>query len=479
LAEKLEPAKGGGIVRHVSFRVAAAAIVAVLWSSAAHSHVTLGSYVGAAQQSMGRAGHVWAVGLTSGGSVALDLGERWRLRFGLGWTRLWDDTSSTALIKFANRTTETTRAWTTTSLRVSGEFRPGVLEHLGSYLSVGIGTASWDVRTYPDYLPVEIVPSQGEPTEFRATELLLLGGFGIEPAISTNVHARIGVQADYFSGIGASVPAQFADDRSHVVVGLTFGLSYRFGAVPGAEPRTVSEPLIIRPEKRSTTADASSGDRDSVPATADTETPSPTKPESPPAQYLGPTTGELFASLVPESRRRPKHFDRDNAARLTQPREFADSDGDGIIDAIDRCPNTPKGFSVDVSGCMKLTAQADGFVLRVDYASGGTDPDSVSLLILDDLVTRLKGLPDVSVLVEGHTDNIGTDLDNLLLSQKRASKVKDYLVASGISPDRINAIGRGEAMPIASNGTASGRKANRRIEISYQQSFVDSSASRS
>ncbi|GAB4325636.1 MAG: hypothetical protein Kow0074_19520 [Candidatus Zixiibacteriota bacterium] len=455
-------------MRHYIWRAIAVAAFAFL-PSVAGANTIIGSHVGAIQQSMGRTGHEWAVGLTSGGSVSMALNERWRLRFGLEWSRLWNDTTSTALVKFANRTTETSQAWTTTSLRALGEFRPELLENLGSYLSFGVGTASWNVQSYPGYETIDVAQPNGGSKDFAATELLVIGGFGIEPAIASNIHARIGVHADYYSGIGASFPDGFRDNRSHFLVGLTFGLGFRFGSVYKAGSRSGGEHLIIRPAEKPAMQTAAHDDPP-IPPGSD---PGPDKlaVESQaisPLEYLGPTTGELFASLVPEACRETRH--------LKIPKEFAideehpvviDSDGDGISDEIDRCPSTPRGFSVDASGCMKLTAQSEGFVLRVNYASGASEPDSISVLILEDLATRLMDHPEATVLIEGHTDNIGTDLDNLILSQKRATRIKEYLVELGVAPDRINAVGRGEAEPIATNGTSSGRKANRRIEISY------------
>lgn len=73
--------------------------------------------------------------------------------------------------------------------------------------------------------------------------------------------------------------------------------------------------------------------------------------------------------------------------------------------------------------------------------------------------------PNSTVEVIGHTDNVGSAAANLDLSRRRAAAVAGVLTAYGVSPDRIVAIGRGEAEPIASNLTPEGRAANRRVEI--------------
>jgi OOP family OmpA-OmpF porin len=81
------------------------------------------------------------------------------------------------------------------------------------------------------------------------------------------------------------------------------------------------------------------------------------------------------------------------------------------------------------------------------------------------LADYLKRNPDRNIMIEGHTDNTGGSEYNLQLSQLRAQSVSSYLVASGVSPDRIRATGYGETRPEAPNDSATGRQQNRRVEI--------------
>jgi outer membrane protein OmpA-like peptidoglycan-associated protein len=68
--------------------------------------------------------------------------------------------------------------------------------------------------------------------------------------------------------------------------------------------------------------------------------------------------------------------------------------------------------------------------------------------------------------IEGHTDAVGSDQYNLKLSESRANSVRDYLVQSGLTADRIIAVrGLGKVQPVATNDTAEGRQMNRRVEI--------------
>ncbi|HEV7620647.1 MAG TPA: OmpA family protein, partial [Flavisolibacter sp.] len=88
-----------------------------------------------------------------------------------------------------------------------------------------------------------------------------------------------------------------------------------------------------------------------------------------------------------------------------------------------------------------------------------------SLVQLDELAVILNRYPEAKLIIEGHTDDVGTDEYNITLSQKRTESVKKYLVSKGISESRLTAIGYGESKPIADNKTSIGRAKNRRVEL--------------
>jgi outer membrane protein OmpA-like peptidoglycan-associated protein len=73
--------------------------------------------------------------------------------------------------------------------------------------------------------------------------------------------------------------------------------------------------------------------------------------------------------------------------------------------------------------------------------------------------------PKTAVVVQGHTDSTGTEEHNQALSERRAGAVESFLIARGVAADRIASIGHGEGAPIASNGTESGRRQNRRVDV--------------
>ena len=99
------------------------------------------------------------------------------------------------------------------------------------------------------------------------------------------------------------------------------------------------------------------------------------------------------------------------------------------------------------------------------FATGKADLQPGAMNTVDRLAVFLSEYPDKTVLIEGFTDNTGTDAFNQGLSERRAAAVESALIQAGVSPGRISTVGYGKARPIADNGTAEGRLRNRRVEI--------------
>ncbi len=90
---------------------------------------------------------------------------------------------------------------------------------------------------------------------------------------------------------------------------------------------------------------------------------------------------------------------------------------------------------------------------------------SQSYAELNELVDFMKRKKDIRIEIAGHTDSTGEEEDNIKLSQRRADRVKQYLVRKGIDANRIEAKGYGESQPVADNSTKEGRQKNRRTEV--------------
>jgi outer membrane protein OmpA-like peptidoglycan-associated protein len=148
-----------------------------------------------------------------------------------------------------------------------------------------------------------------------------------------------------------------------------------------------------------------------------------------------------------------------------------DTDGDGIPDSIDKCPNEPETFNgyQDEDGCPDEVPAAikkfTGVIKGINFKTKSAEITKDSHDVLDNAVQVLKDFPDVKLEIGGHTDNVGKAEFNLELSRTRAESVKAYLVEKGIAADRLTAVGYGMDKPIEPNKTAVGRAKNRRTEF--------------
>ncbi len=134
-----------------------------------------------------------------------------------------------------------------------------------------------------------------------------------------------------------------------------------------------------------------------------------------------------------------------------------DLDGDGVIDARDACPGTPRGAAVDKRGCWEVKG------LR--FATDSATIDANGEKALDEVAAVLSENPELRVQLDGHTDATASDEHNRALSERRAQAARSYLIAKGVDEDRLKAKGFGESKPAADNATAEGRAENRRTEV--------------
>ncbi len=147
-----------------------------------------------------------------------------------------------------------------------------------------------------------------------------------------------------------------------------------------------------------------------------------------------------------------------------------DTDGDGVNDEEDKCINE-KGPASNY-GCPvideKIVERVNKAAQNVFFATGSDKLLAKSFPKLNDVVSILKENPSYKVNVDGHTDDVGKDENNQVLSEKRAASVKAYLVSKGIDESRLTSTGYGETKPVADNKTAAGRAKNRRVEMTVR-----------
>lgn len=141
-----------------------------------------------------------------------------------------------------------------------------------------------------------------------------------------------------------------------------------------------------------------------------------------------------------------------------------DTDGDGVVDAQDKCANTPAAHKVDASGCSLKLTETVSIKLNITFDSGKSVVKPEFANEVAGLAKFMNEYEGTVVTIEGHTDSQGAESLNQKLSQSRADAVKAALISQyDISADRVTAVGYGESKPIADNATAQGREQNRRV----------------
>jgi outer membrane protein OmpA-like peptidoglycan-associated protein len=113
-----------------------------------------------------------------------------------------------------------------------------------------------------------------------------------------------------------------------------------------------------------------------------------------------------------------------------------------------------------------------GFIVTLPgifFDTGKSELKQGSRDTLARIANELRSNEAVSIVVEGHTDSVGSEQMNQQLSERRANAVRAFLIENGVPAARVTTIGRGEGSPVASNDTASGRQQNRRVELVIQQ----------
>ncbi len=151
-----------------------------------------------------------------------------------------------------------------------------------------------------------------------------------------------------------------------------------------------------------------------------------------------------------------------------------DTDMDGVFDHLDKCPNTPAKALVDASGCQKELEKEVSIKIHINFDSNKAVVKPKYFSEIEAVAKFMSEYAGTSVVIEGHTDSRGTAAHNQGLSIKRAEAVAQMLTKQfSIAASRVEAKGLGEDNPIADNETAEGRLANRRVVAVIKQQLKE------
>jgi len=143
-------------------------------------------------------------------------------------------------------------------------------------------------------------------------------------------------------------------------------------------------------------------------------------------------------------------------------KKVVDTDGDGVADDEDDCPQA-KGLAKN-NGCPEIVEKA--FVYQnIQFEFNSSVLKTSSYAFLEDLAQQIKKYPEATIYLNGHSSSEGTDLRNMMLSVDRANAVKAYLVNNGIANSKLITKGFGESVPLVPNTSEANKALNRRVEI--------------
>jgi OOP family OmpA-OmpF porin len=149
-----------------------------------------------------------------------------------------------------------------------------------------------------------------------------------------------------------------------------------------------------------------------------------------------------------------------------------DTDGDGIPDSKDNCPN--KAGSAVNGGCPEAGVSEPTLNYKnILFEFNSSVLKTSSYSVLDDIAREMKKFPSMSFNLNGHSSAEGTEQRNMTLSVDRATAVKSYLVTAGISASNLVTKGFGESKPLTSNDTESGRQLKRVLNYFECPLFFD------
>jgi outer membrane protein OmpA-like peptidoglycan-associated protein len=147
-----------------------------------------------------------------------------------------------------------------------------------------------------------------------------------------------------------------------------------------------------------------------------------------------------------------------------------DADADGVADKNDKCIDTPG--PIENEGCPRVsevvTKKLNFAAQGIQFEVGKDIIRPISFKQLDEVIKILNEYADYKLIIDGHTDNTGNANKNQLLSEKRANAIKNYFIKKGIDAGRMIATGYGDTKPLVENNTILNKAKNRRVELNMK-----------
>lgn len=140
-----------------------------------------------------------------------------------------------------------------------------------------------------------------------------------------------------------------------------------------------------------------------------------------------------------------------------------DDDQDGVINKLDKCPNTTKGVKVNTDGCVETIN------LNINFDNNSSEIKNTYNEKLASFAKIMQNNKNLTAVIEAHTDSKGSDSYNQTLSDRRAISVVNALKKYNINSTRLKAIGYGETQPVATNENEQGKSLNRRVTALLNQ----------
>jgi len=412
------------------------------------------------------------------------ISDRWRVGLDLGYYELHDDSTSSSIWKFGSDKINRTRTRKAYDISLLFKYQLYSIGNKVNILSgLGGGVTAWKMVDPSSGRTIIRVGERNDSLEVSVSELMLCSSLGLEFVISKKWHLTADFKASYMTGAGLEFEKSFKDSLSdwNYKAGIT--LSYSIGT---REPKSdferreeewsrdqepsPSQNRIKQTQKKTPAVRLTpegkpdkDSDKDGIPDNVD---------QCPGTNSAAIGYVDVYGCPVDSDSDGLPDF-RDNCPHnqegaLVDSRGCPlDGDKDGVPDGLDDCPESDPGFPVDRFGCIDLKILEKPMVLYIKYDPGSFEIDRQSKAKLDELTRLLLKAPGIRAEILGYTDNIGLPENNLALSQKRANRVRDYLVSVGINTERLNAVGKGESNFIASNQTREGRQKNRRVVLRF------------